>query len=259
MTVLLQRLPIVALTPFTLQDFPDRSAGIIWFTGCNMACPYCHNPDMALGRGKRLPWEKLENWLQRHRGLVDGVVLSGGECTLHAGIVSLAEYIRSLGYQIKLDTNGSRPEVVRSLLQRGLVDYVAMDYKAPLDRYASMTGWQDVGSWQESLQLLLEYKVDCELRCTVHPDLLAEEEVNRMMEELIVMGYRGRFYLQHFIPGTTLGGVAAPSRRFDIRLLREVSGVEIGLRNFTVYEAHRFRDGKQGISDIEKQNNANAS
>jgi pyruvate formate lyase activating enzyme len=241
MNTWLQRLPIVALTPFTLQDFPDRSAGIIWFNGCNMSCPYCHNPDLARGRGKRLQWEIVQRWLQNHKGLVDGVVLSGGECTLHPGIVSFAEYIRLCGYLVKLDTNGSRPNVLRAMLQQETVDYVAMDYKAPLDRYDGMTGWGNVELWRQSLQLLIEYNVDCELRCTVHPELLSEDDVNRMLEELSAMGYSGRFYLQHFIPGVTLGKVSPPRRRFDLRRLNSVPGVEVRLRNFMDYEAHAFR------------------
>lgn len=193
-----------------------------------------------------MAWNKIETWLHKHRGLVDGVVLSGGECTLNSGIVELAAYIREFGYQIKLDTNGSRPQVIGDLLDGGLVDYVALDYKAPLDQYAATTGWKDAGQWKASLELLIQYHIDSELRCTVHPDLLPETEVNRMLHDLVGYGYKGPFYLQHFIPGNTLGGVSAPTRRFDIRQLETFAGIEIRLRNFTVYESHRFRQERAG-------------
>lgn len=240
-----ERLPIVALTPFSLQDFPGYSACILWFTGCNFACPYCHNPDMALGRGDRLPWEQVASFLQARTRQLDGVVLSGGECTLSNAIPSLCRFLKSLGYLVKIDTNGSRPAILRQLLQDETINYVALDYKAPLDRYANAVGWGEIAQWKASLDLLLAKGIDFEIRCTVHPALLDETQVNTMLAELSSLGYRGPFYLQHFIAGKTLGNLTAPQRRFDPARLVCPGGMEIRLRNFTTYESQQIRNVKR--------------
>ncbi len=236
-----ERLPIIALTPFSLQDFPGQSACILWFTGCNFACPYCHNPDMALGQGSRLPWDQIESFLRSRAGQLDGVVLSGGECTLSNAILPLARFLKSLGYLVKIDTNGSRPATLQQLLLDETINYVALDYKAPLDRYADAIGWGDTEQWKASLALLLARGIDFEIRCTVHPTLLDETQVNTMLTELASLGYRGPFYLQHFIAGKTLGNLAPPKRRFEPDQLVCPEGIEIRLRNFTTYESQRMR------------------
>jgi len=237
----LDPLPIVSITPFTLQDFPGRVASILWFTGCNFRCPYCHNAEMALGRGVRLPMDQVEAFLRSRRGLVEGIVFSGGECTLNPRMVELAHLVKELGFQLKVDTNGSRPTVVGQLLEQGLVDYWASDFKAPLEAYGEAVGWDRTDAWRESVRLLMDSGASFELRTTTHPDLLDETDVDRMLAELESIGYRGAYCIQHYIDSETLGGVAKPSRRFDPGRLRVPPGIELKLRNFADFEAQRSR------------------
>ncbi len=227
-------LPIVSITPFTLQDFPGRSACILWFTGCNFRCGYCHNPDLASGKGERLDWPSIEKFLLSRSELLDGVVFSGGECCLHPLVVELAQRVQSLGYQVKVDTNGSRPQVVHALLEAEAVSRFAIDFKAPWGRYREVANWGDVELWRESVRAILSRGVPLEIRTTVHADQLDEPTVQQMMEELVDFGYRGDYYLQRFREGETLGGFAKPKRRFDPSLLEPPEGLRLKLRGFAI-------------------------
>src|SRR5690606_32859804 len=120
--------PIYSITPFTLLDYPNHPACILWFAGCNMRCLYCYNPDIVLGKGK-LSVDDARNFLKSRQSLLQGVVFSGGECTLHPDLVPLARIAKTMGYQVKIDTNGTKPEVLEKLLNEKLVDYIAMDFK----------------------------------------------------------------------------------------------------------------------------------
>jgi pyruvate formate lyase activating enzyme len=229
-------LPIVGLTPFTLQDYPDEAAAILWFTGCNMRCPYCHNPEIVRGQGERLAWIGLERFLRKRRNFLSGVVCSGGECTLATRLPELATFLKSLGFLVKIDTNGSRPAVIENLIQHRFVDFVALDFKAPLANYAETTGWGRVDQWEKTFDLLQKSSIGFELRCTVHPDLTDEARVNTMLKWLAQKNYTGPFYLQHFLPGETLGNLPKPSRRFNLSEVKPPSGITLRLRNFTDYE-----------------------
>ncbi|EDY81171.1 anaerobic ribonucleoside-triphosphate reductase activating protein [Verrucomicrobiia bacterium DG1235] len=232
-----ERLPLVSLTTFTLQDFPGRTACILWFTGCQMACPFCHNSDFATGEGKRIDVEDTLAFLRKRRRMLDGVTFSGGECLLSPSVVPMIRAVKELGYAVKVDTNGGMPDRLRELIEEGLVDYVAMDFKAPLDDYKRLTGWGDTGLWQRSLGILRNSKVDFELRTTVHPELLDEASVNRMLVYLEEQYYRGSYFLQHFQKAPrTLGNVADASRRFDLGKLDLLRDFSIGFRNFTTRE-----------------------
>jgi pyruvate formate lyase activating enzyme len=124
----------------SLIDYPGKLSCILFLSGCNFECPYCHNPNLA--RGGPAPSDNLTDatvyeFLQRRRGFLDGVVISGGEPTLHWDLLNLCEKLREMGYPVKLDTNGSRPETIKALLDRDLVDYIAMDIKTDPTLYPS--------------------------------------------------------------------------------------------------------------------------
>lgn len=126
------------LHTLTTVDFPGLVSAIVFTQGCNFHCPYCHNPQLipqAEGAGA-VAVEEVLAFLQKRAGLLDGLVISGGEPTLHAGVGLLCRQARELGYRVKLDTNGSRPEVLAALLKQGLIDYIAMDCKAAPGDYA---------------------------------------------------------------------------------------------------------------------------
>jgi pyruvate formate lyase activating enzyme len=189
--------PIYSLTPFTLLDYPHKSACILWFAGCNMRCLYCYNPEIVLGKGS-LTFEKILSFLQSRKNLLDAVVFSGGECLLHKKIVDLIIQVKKMGFLVKIDTNGSSPKVIRQLLNQNLVDYIALDYKAPKSKFQSITKSNLYDSFEETLDLILMAKIPFEVRTTYHSYLLTEEDLAGMVCYLEKKKYVGHYYIQYF-------------------------------------------------------------
>jgi len=167
---------IAGLQKVSLIDYPDAVAAGVFLGGCNLDCGYCHNRWMIDARDVEpvISVDDLVGWLETRVGLLDGVVISGGEPTLHAGLRDLIQPIRTLGFSIKLDSNGTRPAVLRSLLGAGLVDYVAMDLKAPLESaaYRAMAGVEvDISAIRASMAILRDLAPRYEFRTTVAPGL----------------------------------------------------------------------------------------
>jgi pyruvate formate lyase activating enzyme len=209
------KLPITSITPFTFQDYPEHTACILWFSGCNMACGYCHNPELVKGALKKLPWEQVTSFLESRAGLLDGVVLTGGECTLCPALPDFARYLKSLGYKVKVDTNGTNSELLARLLDEGLVDYIALDFKAPKAKFAAVTGYDGYERFNHSLMMLCKTSIPVEIRTTVHTALLNEEDINEMASELEGYGFSGIYYLQKFRQGQTLGNLPDPVTQFN--------------------------------------------
>ena len=181
-------------------DFPGRLAAVVWTVGCNLRCPFCYNgelvlPELARGLPRLDPREVLAG-LATRKGFLDGLVITGGEPTLQPGLLEFAREVRSLGLAVKLDTNGTRPQVLAELLDRGVVDYVALDVKAPFPRYPEFTGVpEDVTpAVRESIGLLRESGVEYELRTTCAPGL-SPHDLHRIAQAL--QG-TARFVLQPF-------------------------------------------------------------
>jgi pyruvate formate lyase activating enzyme len=193
--------PFHAITPFTLLDFPGRSACILWVAGCNMRCGYCHNPDIVLGEGK-LTEEDALAFMRRRQGLLDGIVLSGGEATTWPGLADFAAMAKTLGFAVKLDTNGLRPDVVARLLDRRLIDQVALDYKAPAARFEKVTGTLAFARFARTLDLLCRQSdVPFDVRTTVHDALLDENDVLDITIDLARRGYSGTLAVQQAVAG----------------------------------------------------------
>ena len=133
---------IRGLFPFSLVDYPGKISCIIFCGGCNFRCPFCHNPCLVFDPASqpRITEPQLFHFLESRRNRLEGVVISGGEPTLHSGLHRLADKIRSAGFLVKLDTNGTNPEVVRQLLEDSLPDAFGIDYKAPASDYSRLTG-----------------------------------------------------------------------------------------------------------------------
>ncbi|OAM89737.1 anaerobic ribonucleoside-triphosphate reductase activating protein [Termitidicoccus mucosus] len=160
--------------PCSLGDFPGHIAAVIFTQGCNWRCPWCHNPALVYPKNftAPLPEADILARLATRRGRLDGAVITGGEPTLHADLPDFIRRIRALGYRIKLDTNGSRPAVVRALLAARLIDYVAMDLKAPWPRYDEAAGVAvDIAALKETIALLRESGTPHQLRTTRWPSL----------------------------------------------------------------------------------------
>ncbi|MBN2895877.1 MAG: anaerobic ribonucleoside-triphosphate reductase activating protein [Campylobacterales bacterium] len=195
------------ITPFTLLDFPDTPAAIFWFAGCNLRCAYCYNPEIVLGEGCIDASEALA-FLQRREGLLEGVVFSGGECTQVPSILTWARSVKALGFGLKIDTNAMRPDVLRRLLDEHLMDYCALDYKAPQALMQDICGGGSESRFWESFDLLRTSGVDFEVRTTFHGGLMRLETLEMMAHTLHVRGYRKPFYVQRFVNGVaTLGNL----------------------------------------------------
>jgi pyruvate formate lyase activating enzyme len=226
-----RKLPITGLTPFTFQDYPGHTACILWFSGCNMACGYCHNPELVKGTLARLPAEKIQRFLVSRRDRLEGVVLSGGECTLSPALPRLARYLKDMGYKVKIDTNGTNPAMLERLLDESLVDFIALDFKAPQTKFEAITGMTKWADFLHSLRLLAATPTDKEVRTTIHADLLDRADIEAMIGLLEDIGFRGTFILQNFRMGPTLGNLQAPSTRLDLTDLSR-KRLNIQFRNF---------------------------
>lgn len=229
-------IPIYGLTQFTMQDFPGHLAAIIWIAGCNLRCVYCHNPEMICGKGN-ISTQKVLTFLQKRQGQLDAVVLSGGEATVYNALPDFIRAIRQCGsYKIKLDTNGTRPECVQQLLKENLVDYIALDYKAPEKSFGAVTGRQThYKSFRRTLEFLAtQNQVPFEIRTTVHTDVITEPDIVSMMDDLDDLSCLDRYVIQkaNAYNGHTYGGLRDQAYPLDINFLASIAQTDIRFRNF---------------------------
>ena len=209
---------IAGLQKMTLLDFPGKVACTVFFQGCNFRCPFCHNSDLLPGQGQPLmDDQELLSFLQKRKGLLDGVCITGGEPTLQPQLMELMRRIKELGYAIKLDTNGSHPQVLRQLVEAGVVDYVAMDIKNSREEYPKTAGIQEslLPAVEESIRYLLSGAVDYEFRTTVAHPLHTPQYIDAMGKWVSTLGVKPkRWYLQLYVERETVlaGGLLAPSK-----------------------------------------------
>jgi len=189
--------PIYSITPFSLLDYPDKMACILWFAGCNMRCLYCYNPEIVNGKGS-ISFEKTLSFLHSRKNLLDAVVFSGGECLLHKNILSLIEEVKKMGFLVKIDTNGSKPEILQQLIKNKWIDYVALDFKAMPSDFEKITQSRLFSPFEQSLQLLIKNEFPFEVRTTVHSDLISEKNIKLMINYLETNKYKGNYYVQYF-------------------------------------------------------------
>ncbi|WP_407429757.1 anaerobic ribonucleoside-triphosphate reductase activating protein [Arcticibacter sp.] len=196
--------PIYDITPFSALDYPDKTACIIWFAGCNMRCGYCYNPTIVEGKGRFQYTDALRFLKQRH-GLLDGTVLSGGECMLHKDLPRFAREIKDLGLLLKIDTNGTSPGKLKVMITNKLIDYVALDFKAPPKTFKEITGSNLFELVNKSLDVLLDSDLPFEVRTTYHSDLHSLADMQTILDLLLRKGYRGTYFIQNFVSdGPTL-------------------------------------------------------
>ncbi len=209
---------ISGIQKMTLLDFPGRVACTVFLHGCNYRCPFCHNAELLEGRGEPIMTEEeFLSFLKKRVGLLDGVCISGGEPTLSPGLKELMRQIKALGYAVKLDTNGSRPAVLKELVAEGLVDYVAMDIKNSPSRYPETCGLSkvDLTAIEESARFLMSGAVDSEFRTTVVVPLHDEAsitEMGRWLHNLAGEKPVNKLFLQPFVDRDTVvfSGLKAP-------------------------------------------------
>ena len=196
---------ISGLQKMTLLDYPGKVACTVFLQGCNFRCPFCHNSDLLGKDGpEEIPVETLLTFLKKRVGLLDAVCITGGEPTLQKDLPDLIRQIKALGYLVKLDTNGSRPGVLKALVEEKLVDYVAMDIKNSPSRYGETVGLSnmDLSGVTESICYLLEGHVDYEFRTTVADELHTPRDMEEMGQWLcsLAPGCKPiRHYIQPYV------------------------------------------------------------
>jgi pyruvate formate lyase activating enzyme len=199
------RARIVGFAKTSLLDWDGMVATTVYLQGCNLRCPFCHNPELISTTTEvdEIPWEFVEEYLQENKDFLDGVVITGGEPTLNEDLSDLIKKVRSLGLKVKLDTNGTNPDMLEDLLRAGLLDYVAMDLKGPLDhQYGQVCGCDvDLEAIKSSIHLLMTSGVDHEFRTTVVPHYLSAADVERMAS---FIGGAKKYALQQFKNDRTL-------------------------------------------------------
>lgn len=190
----------------TLLDFPGKVACTVFTVGCNFRCPFCHNASLVTCKSNELYSENdVLSFLEKRRGLLDGVCITGGEPLMQKDISGFIAKIRQMGYAVKLDTNGSFPDRLKQLVNDGMIDYVAMDVKNCLDRYSETAGVEmpDLSIIEESIDFLLEGNVDCEFRTTVVKEFHCTDDIDKLAQR--IKGAK-RYYLQNFVDSGELIG-----------------------------------------------------
>lgn len=214
---------------FTVLDYPGHVACIVFTPGCNFRCGYCHNPEFVRPESVKtlepdfLDEDVIIRFLEGRRGLLDGIVVTGGEPTLHRGLPDFLRRVKALGFLIKLDTNGSLPDVLEPILREGLVDYVAMDVKTSLERYHELvTACVRPDAIRRSIELIKSLAPDYEFRTTIVSEHHGRPEFEAISK--LIAGAK-RYVLQGFRPDVTLDpsyGRHAPVTSVELEAIKTV-------------------------------------
>lgn len=223
---------ILGLNQTTLLDYPGRVAATVFTGGCNFRCPFCHNAGLVLEPvlQKALKEEEVLLYLKKRKNLLKGVCITGGEPTLQADLPDFLSRIKELGYAIKLDTNGYCPKVIKTLAGNGLIDYVAMDIKNSLEKYAITAGKEqiNIGCIQETAAFLMETGIEYEFRTTLVRELHTREDLLKIAEWIKDCSI---YFLQQFqdnenVIGTGFHGYTKQEMEDFAELLNSCPGME---------------------------------
>lgn len=202
---------IGGLQKLTLIDFPGRLAATVFLSGCNFRCPFCYSAELVLPskikNQSQFPEKEIFDFLNNRKELLEGVVICGGEPTINKDLAFFIKKIKSLGFLVKLDTNGSRPNVLKNLIDKELIDYVAMDIKAPREKYGeivgNLDGWDDkmLDNINKSVDILKDSGIEHEFRTTMVPKLLKKEDILKIVHWIRPAK---KYFLQEFRPEKTI-------------------------------------------------------
>lgn len=231
---------IRGLQTFSLIDYPGKISCIVFTGGCNFRCPFCHNPCLVFDPASqpKVTEPQFFHFLKSRKKRLDGIVISGGEPTLHEGLHDFAAKVRAEGFLVKLDTNGSRPEVVEQLLNDSLPTAFGIDYKAPAAKYAELTNVADPGltaKIRRTIELAVASGLNLDIRTTVHRHLLSEDDLAQMYRELKEYGVK-RWVLQQYNPVEVIDDeLSALPTYSDHELIRiaEALGDDVHVRGLT--------------------------
>jgi len=195
---------IARLQRTTLIDYPGKIAATVFLVGCNFRCPWCYSKELVLPTEIKKQPKILEkeffDFLKKRKGLLEGIVLCGGEPTINKDLPEFIKKIKELGYAVKIDTNGSNPKMLKKLIDDNSIDYVAMDVKLPKERYPEI--FKEVKDIEESIKILKKSKIDSEFRTTVTPTVLKKEDIVKIAEW--IGGPKVKYYLRNFRPEKTI-------------------------------------------------------
>ncbi len=191
---------IGGLQKFSLIDYPGKTCAIIFTQGCNFCCRYCHNPELVLPNQytEPIPEKKIIQFLTSRQGQLDAVTITGGEPTLHSDLIAFIKQVKNLGFLIKLDSNGTNAQVIQQLIEQKLVDYLAMDIKAPLEKYEKIVGSAvSVEKIKTSINLIINSGINHEFRTTIVKSLTSFDDLTQIAQT--ITGAK-QYFLQRFIP-----------------------------------------------------------
>lgn len=203
MTQVIANIIIGGLQKSSLIDYPGKISAIIFTQGCNFRCPYCHNPELISNKCETVTTvSHLFDFLQSRVGKLDGIVITGGEPTLQKKLPGLIQKIKEMGFLVKLDTNGTNPKMLQELLDKKLIDYIAMDIKAPIEKYNAISRSKiATENILKSIKILKNSSIDFEFRTTVVKAQLLHEDFKKIGD--MIQGAK-KYYLQRFLPTKTL-------------------------------------------------------
>ena len=225
-----QNFPLYSITPFTTLDYPDKTAAIAWFVGCNMRCIYCYNKEIVTSPGK-ISKDEFLKFLDKRVGKLNGIVFSGGECSINRHFLDLAKEVKNRNFDLKIDTNGSNLAVLKTAIEQSLIDYIALDFKALRENFMKITASNLYDEFIKTLTYLINSNVNFEVRTSVYADLINENEINKMAKILQNSGYKGIYYLQNFLnTGENFGNLNAPKNSLNFDKID--TKLQIKLRNF---------------------------
>jgi pyruvate formate lyase activating enzyme len=213
---------IGGLQKVSLIDYPGLICGIVFLQGCNFKCPYCHNPELVDSKLFRpgIRENEVLEFLNTRKGKLDAISITGGEPTIQEDLTSFIKQIKKMGFAVKLDTNGSQPQVIKNLLAENLLDYIAMDIKAPLEKYKNIVNTQvDTETIQESISLILKEKIPHEFRTTIIESQLEENDI---LEIGKLIAGASKYVLQKFVPTKTLDKKFLKEKSFSDEKLQKI-------------------------------------
>ncbi len=226
---LLNQKIVYDLTRFTTTDYVGHISCIIWFVSCNFRCLYCYNDNIVYTKDGKYTQNDILDFLKTRVGLLDSVVLSGGEATVH-NLIPLCKEIKDLGFKIKLDTNASDLKQVKELINLNLLDYIAIDFKAPKNKFKEITGVSTYDNGIKTIQYLIDIDFNFELRSTINSSLLDENDINEMIKTIKELKYKNTYYLQNFLETPSNIGNISKSRDIDKSKINNL-GLNIQYRN----------------------------
>ena len=216
----------------TMLDFPERVACTVWTYGCNLRCPFCHNASLVVDKAELFDEEEIFSYINKRKGVLDGVCITGGEPLLQKDIFDFMKKIKDLDLLVKLDTNGAYPDLLKKAIEDGLVDYVAMDIKNSKEKYAQTVGVSnlDIAPYEKSVEILKNSGIDYEFRTTIVKELHDLSDIQKIGEW--IKGAK-KYFLQSFVDsGNTIKtGYSAHDKNtleaFKQAVLEHISRVEI--------------------------------